>query len=78
MTARRCADCRRVLRKSPGPLGPGCARKLAGLASPARTGVTGTRLAPGLSTALTRPPVTVSPGQAELPLAPMQPTLWSL
>lgn len=79
MTARKCEGCGRALRKSLGPYGPVCARKRAGNASGARTAPQGPRVSPALSQRFTAtntaPP---HPGQTELPLSPMQPTLWSL
>lgn len=76
MSVRRCADCKRVLRKEVGPYGPRCARKRSQLAAAGRTGVPRPDVPTALSQRLTRPPVTVSPGQGELPLV-LQPTLWS-
>lgn len=62
----RCAACGRRLRvPSPSGLGPVCARRL---------GVTAARAAPPSPTA---GPVPI-PGQTELPLEPLQVTLWSL
>lgn len=63
MTARRCAGCGRPLRASPGPYGPVCARRLHG-----------TR--PAIRAPATTP--APMPGQTELPLKPVQVTLWSL
>lgn len=63
MTARRCAGCGRPLRASPGPYGPVCARRLNG--KPAAIRAPATDPSP-------------IPGQVELPLQPMQPTLWSI
>ncbi|TGZ14699.1 hypothetical protein DV517_61820 [Streptomyces sp. S816] len=63
MTEPRCAGCgRRLKRPTPTGLGPVCARRLTG--RPARIRIT-------------RDP-DVPAGQTELPLQPMQPTLWSL
>lgn len=68
MTARKCAGCGRALRKSLGPFGPTCARKLAQSPSGGRTAPRGPRVPPKHPQALRRPPVTPQPGQDELPL----------
>jgi hypothetical protein len=64
----RCADCKRRLRRpSPTGYGPVCAR---------RRGLTPTaRASPPAPPASPAPHM---PGQTELPLRPLQPTLWSI
>lgn len=62
----RCLACgRRLRRPSPSGLGPVCFRRLN--PAPART-----------PARAAEPLVEPIPGQTELPLQPMQPSLWSL
>lgn len=56
--------------------GADCLRKRAGSSPTARSAPQGPGVPPSLSQRLTAP--TPCPGQTELPLSPMQPTLWSL
>lgn len=77
MTAPRCRGCHRRLKQpSPSGYGPKCAKKLAGSPQDARAAPQGPGLPAGRSQRLTAP--TPCHGQTELPLAPMQPSLWSL
>lgn len=75
MTARKREGCGRALRKSLGPFGPKCAKRRAESPPGARAAPQGIGVPPGRSQRLTAPTPCV--GQTELPLAPMQPTLWS-
>lgn len=68
MTARKCEGCGRALRRSTGPYGPVCARKLTGKPPGGRTASQGPRLSPELSRSPRRPPATPQPGQDQLPL----------
>jgi len=64
----RCQECRRPLRRpSPTGFGPVCERRRN--ARPA---------AKSAARASPAGPVPLVPGQTELPLQPMQPSLWSL
>jgi hypothetical protein len=56
--------------------GPDCLRKLPQSSQDGRSAPQGPGVPPGLSQRLTAPTPCV--GQTELPLAPMQPTLWSI
>jgi hypothetical protein len=82
MTAKRrkCeGGCGRWLRSAESvALGYGrvCAKKLPQSSQDGRAAPQGPGVPPGLSRRLTAP--ALHPGQTELPLAPMQPTLWSL
>lgn len=76
MTARKCEGCGRALRRTLGPFGPKCAKKLAGSPPGARAAPQGPGVPPGLSRRLTAP--TPCDGQTEIPLVDHQPTLWSL
>ena len=61
----RCAACKRQLKRpSPSGLGPVCERRLNGLPAPVL------RIAGPITGQV--------PGQTELPLEPLQVTLWSL
>ncbi|MFM9635911.1 DUF6011 domain-containing protein [Streptomyces turgidiscabies] len=59
-------------------IGPVCARKLAQSSQEPRTGAPGARMPPKASRRPTGAPVPSLPGQTELPLQPLQVTLWSL
>jgi hypothetical protein len=82
MASLRCALCKRGLRTPESRavgVGPVCARKLAGSPPPGRTGAPSPPVAPRAPQRLTRPhSPDVIPGQTQLPLTAMQPTLWSL
>ena len=66
MTARKCEGCGRALRRSPGPYGPKCAKKLAQSSPTARSAPQGPGVPPSLSQRLTAP--MPCHGQTELPL----------
>ncbi len=67
--ARKCEGCGRALRKSSGPLGPKCAKKLAQSPQDGRSAPQGPGVPPGLSQRLTATHTHLPyPGQAELPL----------
>lgn len=73
----RCEGCHRRLKQpSPSGYGPKCARKWAQSSPTALAAPQGPGVPPNLSRRLTAP--TPCDGQAELPLTPMQPTLWSI
>ncbi|WP_370517054.1 DUF6011 domain-containing protein [Streptomyces acidiscabies] len=78
---RTCALCGRGLRTPESRavgMGPACARKLAVRAPRGRTAALGAPLSPRAPRAATGAHAAPIPGQVELPLQPMQPTLWSL
>jgi hypothetical protein len=69
VTVRKCEGCGRALRRTLGPFGPKCAKKLAGSSQDGRAALQGPGVPAGHSQRLTaahaRP---LHPGQIELPL----------
>ena len=69
MTARKCEGCGRALRRSPGPFGPKCAKKLPQSPQDGLTAPQGPGVPAGRSRRLTATHTHLPhPGQIELPL----------